>query len=59
MPKPIDLRRRNALWRKLRETPYPSPAFEVALAELAALIGWNRARILAGLGLEPEPQDPS
>lgn len=54
MPKPIDLRRRNSLWRELRETPYRSPEFEAALTELAALIGWDRARILAGLGLEPE-----
>lgn len=57
MPQTVDLRRRNALWRKLRETPYPSPEFEAALAELAALIGWNRARILAGLGWPPELQD--
>lgn len=49
-----ELRRRNALWRELRAAPYPSPDFERLLAELSALTGWNRARILAGLGLGEE-----
>ena len=49
-----ELRRRNALWRELRAAPYPSPDFERLLAELSALTGWNRARILAGLGLSEE-----
>ena len=42
--------RRNALWATLRALE-PGAAFEEALSELSALIGWNRARILAGLGL--------
>ncbi|UQN05280.1 hypothetical protein [Deinococcus sp. QL22] len=45
--------RRNALWAILRALE-PGVAFEEALAELSALIGWNRARILAGLGLSEQ-----
>lgn len=45
--------RRNALWAKLRGLE-PGTAFEETLAELSALIGWNRARILAGLGLSEQ-----
>lgn len=56
------LRRRNALWARLRtlseESPEGgSPEFEEALAELAALTGWDRARLLAGLGMS-EPGAP-
>ncbi|PTA68024.1 hypothetical protein [Deinococcus arcticus] len=47
------LARRNALWRQLRALP-PGPEFEQTLAELSALTGWDRARILAGLGLTAE-----
>ena len=46
------LRRRNALWRQLREAEPGSPEFGEALERLAALIGWDRERILAGLGLD-------
>ncbi|WP_198170333.1 hypothetical protein [Deinococcus arboris] len=49
MPTTDFLRRRNALWRQLRGLP-PGPAFETTLSALAALTGWDRARILAGLG---------
>ena len=50
------LERRNALWQTLRQhTPGEVKAdpqvFESALSELQALIGWERRRILAGLGL--------
>ncbi|NTY00312.1 hypothetical protein [Deinococcus sp. JMULE3] len=44
------LRLRNALWQQLR-TAGPGPDFERTLARLADLTGWDRARILAGLGL--------
>jgi hypothetical protein len=43
--------RRNALWATLRGLEPGAAAFEETLSELSALIGWNRARILAGLGL--------
>ncbi len=52
------LERRNALWAALRAIEPGAPAFEKTLAELSALIGWNRARILGGLGL-PEAEAPS
>jgi hypothetical protein len=45
------LRRRNALWRQLREAEPGSPEFEETLEQLAALTGWDRERLLAGLGL--------
>ncbi|WP_420594518.1 hypothetical protein [Deinococcus sp.] len=50
------LEARNALWRTLRQHMPGEPeadaaAFDTALQALAALTGWNRARILAGLGL--------
>lgn len=57
------LRRRNALWQRLRAlsaqpSPPDSPEFEAALLELSALTGWDRARVLAGLGLsEPAPAE--
>ncbi|UBV42075.1 hypothetical protein LAJ19_10565 [Deinococcus taeanensis] len=44
------LKRRNALWKQLRQLP-PGAAFEGTLTELSALTGWQRDRILAGLGL--------
>jgi|GEM_PF-1695130 len=57
MPPTTDfLRRRNGLWLRLRQAEPGTPAFEAHLLELSAMIGWNRARILAGLGLG-EPQD--
>jgi hypothetical protein len=43
--------RRNALWARLRALEPTDPDFEAALAELGALIGWDRARVRAGLGL--------
>lgn len=43
--------RRNALWATLRGLEPGSVPFEATLSELSALIGWNRVRILAGLGL--------
>lgn len=57
MPNTDFLRRRNALWQELRRADPGTPDFEVSefeakVLELSALIGWNRARILAGLGLE-------
>ncbi len=52
------LRRRNALWQRLRLEPPGTPAFEDALRALMDLTGWDRPRLLAGLGLpaqgEPE-----
>ena len=48
---PEFLRRRNALWATLRSLPPGSPEFGAAVLELSALIGWDRARVLAGLGL--------
>ncbi|WP_045233714.1 hypothetical protein [Deinococcus pimensis] len=65
MPTPEFLRRRNALWAELRALPEFTPAFEAKLAELGALIGWPRERILAGLGLHddesgrPDERPPS
>lgn len=49
------LRRRNALWARLRTLPEGSLEFEEVLAELGGLTGWDRARLLAGLGW-PEEQ---
>ncbi|MDV6374392.1 hypothetical protein [Deinococcus arenicola] len=64
MPPREFLKRRNALWQHLRalsaEDDFSSsPEFESALRELSELIGWERGRVLAGLGLaEMElPQD--
>jgi hypothetical protein len=53
------LERRNALWQTLRrhspgEMNAEVQIFESALIELQALIGWERRRILAGLGLKAE-----
>ncbi|WP_407569169.1 hypothetical protein [Deinococcus altitudinis] len=55
------LRRRNALWQRLRQmqpgTPEFDPAtfdpvaFETLLLELSDLTGWSRERVLAGLGI--------
>ena len=52
---PEQLRRRNALWAELRAAEPGTPEFEAALARLAALTGWPRARLLAGLGLSESP----
>ena len=49
---PDFLRRRNALWQQLRALEPDEPEFERVLAELSGLIGWDRERILAGLGLD-------
>ena len=51
---PDVLRRRNALWASLRSLPPGSTDFEAVLGELAGLIGWDRPRILAGLGLSEQ-----
>ena len=53
-PTPGFLRRRNALWQELRQATPGTPEFEGLLLELSALIGWNRARVLAGLGLDED-----
>ncbi len=63
MPPSEFLRRRNALWQRLRalsaqEAPPDSPEFETALLELSDLIGWDRPRVLAGLGLGDGPTPP-
>ncbi|GGM03246.1 hypothetical protein [Deinococcus aerophilus] len=60
------LERRNGLWRRLRAlapaepssggSVAPGPDFEAVLAELSAMTGWDRGRVLLGLGLsDPEP----
>ena len=59
MPSRDFLERRNALWARLRGLTPGTPEFEVGefeatLAELSTLIGWDRERVLAGLGLRPE-----
>lgn len=48
------LRRRNALWLALRMAEPGSESFEETLQELSELTGWDRPRILAGLGLTEE-----
>lgn len=53
------LRRRNALWERLRQAQEGSPEFEAALAELADLIRWPRERVLAGLGQHVSEAAPS
>ncbi|GMA16261.1 hypothetical protein E5F05_08065 [Deinococcus metallilatus] len=53
MPSRAFLERRNALWARLRSLTPGTPDFEATLEELAALTGWNRERVLAGLGLTP------
>lgn len=58
MPSPDFLRRRNALWARLRELPPGSPEWEATLAELQARIGWPRERVLAGLGLSEDDLSP-
>ncbi|MBB5233834.1 hypothetical protein [Deinococcus budaensis] len=59
------LERRNALWARLRALAPGTPEFEATLGDLAALTGWSRERVLAGLGLSgagaarpPEPERP-
>ena len=44
------LRRRNALWRALRDLEPDDPKIEPILLELMRLTRWPRAKILAGLG---------
>ncbi|MDL2344044.1 hypothetical protein QOL99_07750 [Deinococcus sp. MIMF12] len=51
MPDREFLRRRNALWARLRPLSPGSPEFGAALADLAAHVGWTRGQVLAGLGL--------
>ncbi|MFC4638992.1 hypothetical protein [Deinococcus hohokamensis] len=51
------LQRRNTLWQALRTAEPGSADFEATLQELCALIGWDRARVLAGLGW-PDPGQP-
>lgn len=54
------LQRRNALWQALRAAEPGSTDFEGKLQALCALIGWDRARVLAGLGLpEKGPETPA
>ncbi|GGR98151.1 hypothetical protein GCM10008960_25980 [Deinococcus sedimenti] len=48
------LRRRNDLWQQLRTTEPGSVTFERTLTELGTLTGWERRRILAGLGLQED-----
>ena len=60
MLSPEWLRRRNALWQRLRELSAEdavpdSAEFESALRELADMIGWDCQRVLAGLGLNAAP----
>ncbi|WP_081908979.1 hypothetical protein [Deinococcus sp. YIM 77859] len=57
MPSSEFLRRRNALWRQLREGVPGTPEFEETLAELSRLIHWDRPRVLAALGWR-EPDVP-
>ena len=59
MPSREFLSRRNALWQQLRGLPPGSPAFEATLAELSTLTGWERPRVLAGLGLREEDLRPA
>ncbi len=64
------LERRNGLWRRLRALtsdgsgpggsafagPEAQAEFEAVLAELSVMTGWDRGRVLRGLGLsDPEP----
>lgn len=51
MPSRDFLERRNALWARLRTLAPGTPGFEAALGDLAALTGWSRGQVLAGLGL--------
>ncbi|WP_019587286.1 hypothetical protein [Deinococcus apachensis] len=59
MPSRDFLERRNALWRRLRSLPPGTPEFEETLAQLSALTGWDRARVLAGLGLAGAEAPPA
>ncbi len=45
------LRRRNDLWRRLRQLEPAEAGFEALLAELMALTQQSRAKLLEGLGL--------
>lgn len=44
------LRRRNELWRRLRELEPDDEQAEAIITELSGLIGWSREKILEGLG---------
>jgi hypothetical protein len=46
------LRRRNALWQKLRSLERDDPEFEATARELEALTRLTRGQVLAGLGFE-------
>jgi len=67
MPDREFLKRRNALWARLRALPPGSPEVEGALRDLAAHIGWTRPQVLGGLGLTeadlpeagPAPPEPA
>ena len=53
MMKPMNrefLKKRNALWAALRQLEPDDPKADILLQELEYLIGWSRAKILAGLG---------
>lgn len=58
MPSRDFLKQRNALWRQLRTQTPGTPGFEATLADLAALTGWTRAQLLAGLGLTDAEAPP-
>lgn len=44
------LRRRNALWQKLRSLERDDPEFQATAHELEALTRLTRGQVLAGLG---------
>lgn len=58
MPSRDFLERRNALWARLRRLTPGTTDFEAALDELAALVGWTRAQVLAGLGMAEQDAPP-
>ena len=58
LPQPEFLRKRNALWRELRDLEPDNPKVEVLLLELMRLTRWPREKILAGLGWN-EPDSPA
>jgi len=58
MPDRDFLKRRNALWARLRALPPGSPEFGAALADLAEYVGWSRGKVLAGLGLTEAEVSP-
>ena len=48
------LRRRNALWRELRQLEMGDPRFATLLMALRDLTGLSREKILEGLGYSAE-----